>query len=234
VDSKLSNLFSDIRSESTSDHDFHNCDAEIYASSSILERAYPERFGALLVTLLLELPVAFIITGGSAQICNLIGQVKYTLLLALLPLVSAISGNVGLQASTLTTRAISHYHVTRRSYWPWLLAEVSVGFLLSVGISAIVASIAFYLSSYDIGFALTLLLSQMFSILVAGFTGCVAPLVFTLICEKDAGKWAGPLETAVQDLAGTCSMIYLSRHVLAWAVANGLSPGNQAQCDFHP
>jgi hypothetical protein len=39
---------------------------------------------------------------------QLVGPDRYTLLMAFLPLTSAISGNVGLQASSLTTRAISH------------------------------------------------------------------------------------------------------------------------------
>lgn len=39
---------------------------------------------------------------------ELVGPERYTLLMGFLPLTSAISGNVGLQASSLTTRAISH------------------------------------------------------------------------------------------------------------------------------
>ena len=87
-------------------------------------KAFPERSFALIVTLVLELPTMFLISGGSDRLCNLIGRWKYTTLISLLPICSAISGNVGLQASTLTTRAISHNQVRVENYSSWLCKEV--------------------------------------------------------------------------------------------------------------
>ena len=49
-------------------------DAEHYLRQSPLGRAYPERTLALLVTLMLELPTLFIISGGSDKLCTLIGR----------------------------------------------------------------------------------------------------------------------------------------------------------------
>ena len=49
-------------------------DAEYYLRQSPLGRAYPERTLALLVTLMLELPTLFIISGGSDKLCTLIGR----------------------------------------------------------------------------------------------------------------------------------------------------------------
>ena len=49
-------------------------DAEHYLRQSPLGRAYPERALALLVTLMLELPTLFIISGGSDKLCTLIGR----------------------------------------------------------------------------------------------------------------------------------------------------------------
>uniref|UniRef100_A0A7S4KDE9 Uncharacterized protein n=1 Tax=Odontella aurita TaxID=265563 RepID=A0A7S4KDE9_9STRA len=70
-------------------------DADNYLAMGIMERAFPERFFALVVTLLVEIPTLFIISGGSDQLCQLIGRQRYQLLIAFLPLTSAISGNVG-------------------------------------------------------------------------------------------------------------------------------------------
>lgn len=89
-----------------------------------ISQAFPERSFALIVTLVLELPTMFLISGGSDRLCNLIGRWKYTTLISLLPICSAISGNVGLQASTLTTRAISHNQVRVENYSSWLCKEV--------------------------------------------------------------------------------------------------------------
>lgn len=49
-------------------------DADHYLRQSPLGRAYPERTLALLVTLMLELPTLFIISGGSDKLCTLIGR----------------------------------------------------------------------------------------------------------------------------------------------------------------
>ena len=88
------------------------------------QRAFPERSFALIVTLIFELPTLFMISGGSDRLCHLIGRRKYTTLISLLPLIGAISGNVGLQASTLTTRAISHVQVRVDNYLAWLGKEI--------------------------------------------------------------------------------------------------------------
>eukprot|EP00434_Breviolum_minutum_P011017 symbB.v1.2.009719.t2/scaffold624.1/size179468/7 len=102
LDSEISSVFSDLRSQSDDKVD------EELAKAGPFRRAFPERTVALLVTLTVEIPVALIITGGSKELKELVGLQRYTLLMAFLPLTSAISGNVGLQASSLTTRAISH------------------------------------------------------------------------------------------------------------------------------
>lgn len=120
----LESVLSDIRSESTATRLSISNEAHEYEQHTPLERAFPERSFALIVTMIFELPTLFLISGGSDRLCVLIGRKKYTTLIALLPLISAISGNVGLQASTLTTRAISHRQVTTMNYYRWLTKEI--------------------------------------------------------------------------------------------------------------
>jgi hypothetical protein len=117
-------IFSDVRSEGTSTVQSVTNEAQEYLNSSIWHRAFPERLFALTVTLLFEIPVLLMVSGGSDRLCYLIGRTKYQLLLGFLPLSSAISGNVGLQASTLTTRAISHGQVAVENYKTWLSKEI--------------------------------------------------------------------------------------------------------------
>jgi Mg/Co/Ni transporter MgtE len=191
-------------------------DAERYLAQTMFHRAYPERSLALFVTLLLELPTLFIISGGSDQLCSLIGRRRYQLLVAFLPLTSAISGNVGLQASTLTTRAVSHLHVTKHSYCPWLLTEVGTAGYQGLGMGAVSGIFAYVASGQDFAFGITIFLAQFISILTAGFTGTLAPLIFTFLFQRDSGQWGGPLETAIQDIVGSFAMVVLSYHVLNW------------------
>jgi len=76
----------------------------------------------------------------------------------------------------------------------------------------------------DVGFAITVGFAQVFSIFVGGVTGTLGPAFFSFVCKRDAGKWAGPLETAVQDIAGTFAVVYIAQWVLIFFVQTGLSP----------
>lgn len=200
---------------------FHsNLCVSFFVSLALGFTAIPERLFALLVTMILEIPVLLMISGGSDALCMLIGRRRYQLLIGFLPLTSAISGNVGLQASTLTTRAISHLHVTPESYWHWLITEIGAALYLGGGMGFFLGSIAFAAAGMDLSFGLTIAIAQVLSILTAGCTGTLAPLIFSFIFRRDSGKWGGPLETAVQDIVGSFAMVCVSYQILLW-----LGPG---------
>ncbi|GKY91672.1 hypothetical protein MPSEU_000139100 [Mayamaea pseudoterrestris] len=214
IQSAVDSVFSGIRSDDDSVKEEINNDCVNYLNSSIIARAFPERMFALTVTLIFEIPVLLMISGGSDQLCRLIGRSRYQLLIGFLPLTSAISGNVGLQASTLTTRAISHNHVTPKSWWSWLVQEVGAACYLGLGMGLLLGTISFIASGQDYGFALTIFTAQFISVLTAGITGTFAPLLFSFIFRRDSGKWGGPLETAIQDIIGSFAMIVISYHLL--------------------
>jgi Mg/Co/Ni transporter MgtE len=200
-----------------------------YAVAGPLRRALPERYIALLVTLLVEVPVALIISGGSESLREVVGSQRYELLMAFLPLTSAISGNVGLQASTLTTRAISHGDCHRGNFRSWLCTELNTSFILAalMGLALSALSLVWTTASLqagvDVGFSLTVGISQAFSIAIAGLTGTCAPVLFSFVLGRDAGKWAGPLETAIQDIAGSFAMVYVAQALLISFIRVGLS-----------
>jgi len=224
LDDTLDSVFSSVRSISTEDFVEENCDSKKYLYSSVVARAFPERFFALLVTLLVELPTLFMISGGSDRLCFILGRTKYQLLVAFLPLTSAISGNCGLQCSTLTTRAVSHTHVTKNSYTKWLNDEIAVAFLLGTGMGAVLGTFAYVAAGNDIVFGTTIAIAQVLSILTAGLTGTLAPLIFTFIFHQDSGKWGGPLETAIQDIVGSFAMVVLSYYLLMFLGTGPVSP----------
>jgi Mg/Co/Ni transporter MgtE len=169
---------------------------------------------ALTVTLIFEIPVLLMISGGSDSLCSLVGRRRYQLLVSFLPLTSAISGNVGLQSSTLTTRAISHDHIQSQSFMTWFAAELGVAAYLGTSMGILLGLIAFVASGMDYAFGITIFIAQFISMLTAGCTGTLAPLIFTFIFKQDSGKWGGPLETAIQDIVGSFAMIVISYHVL--------------------
>mmetsp|Transcript_2492 Transcript_2492/g.4949 ORF Transcript_2492/g.4949 Transcript_2492/m.4949 type:complete len:310 (-) Transcript_2492:305-1234(-) len=226
LNSLAESVFSNIRSASTATRICTSNEAEEYELCGPLKRAFPERSFALIVTLILELPTLFLISGGSDRLCTLIGRKKYTSLIAMLPIASAISGNVGLQASTLTTRAISHGQVRVDNYAMWLRREIVAAFYLGIAIGVVVSSIAYCIGGFSFPFALSILVAQFIGILTAGFTGTLAPLLFTFIFKRDSGKWGGPLETAVQDVVGSFSMIVITYYIMLFFGPFELEPND--------
>ena len=214
LDSMVDSVFSSVRSMSTADFQAEINDCDKYSSSSVFSRASSERLLPLIVTLLIELPVLFMISGGSDRLCALIGQKRYQLLMAFLPLSTALSGNCGLQASTLSTRAISHLHVTRENYSTWLLTEVQVSGILGLAIGTIIGVMAYQMSGFDVNFAVVMCVANALGVLTSGFIGTLAPLVFTFIFHRDAGKWGGLLATSFQDIIGCFVMVSFSFHAL--------------------
>jgi len=224
IDDIMDSVFSSVRSLSTEDiqADINDCDE--YLASNVIERAFPERFFALIVTVIIEIPVLLMISGGSSKLCALVGRRKYQLLMAFLPLSSAISGNCGLQASSLATRAISHLHVTRENYWTWLGTELKVAALLGIGMGMTVGIMAYYASGFDIAFGCTIFIANFISVCTAGLTGTIAPLMFTFIFHRDSGKWGGPIETAIQDIVGSFVMVILSYKILLFLGPGDIDP----------
>ena len=208
-------VFSDIRSESEESKVAISNEAEEYGLCNAYQRAFPERSFALFVTLIFELPTLFMISGGSDRLCGLIGRKKYTTLMALLPIISAVSGNVGLQASTLTTRAVSHGQVRVDNFHGWLIKEITAAAYLGAAMGLLSAGISFFMGGWNFPFAVSIFTAQWIGIFTAGCTGTLAPLLFTFIFDRDSGKWGGPLETAVQDVVGSFAMIVVTYWIMS-------------------
>lgn len=78
----------------------------------------------------------------------------------------------------------------------------------------IIGTFAFFMGGFSIAFAIAMFTAQLVGIVTAGFTGTLAPLLFVLCFRRDAYKWAGLLETGVQDIIGSFAMIVISYKIL--------------------
>lgn len=126
----------------------------------------------------------------------------------------------------MATRAISHLHVTKENYLSWLLTELQVAAILGIGIGTVVGGIAYQASGFDFAFGFTIFFANLLSVLTAGLTGTIAPLLFTFIFHRDSGKWGGPIETAVQDIVGSFVMVIMSYRVLLWFGSPDIDPSD--------
>lgn len=90
----------------------------------------------------------------------------------------------------------------------------------------VVGAIAFQASGFDFAFGFTIFIANFISVLTAGFTGTLAPLLITFFFRRDAGKWGGPIETAIQDIVGSFVMVILSYRILQLIGSNEIDPSD--------
>jgi magnesium transporter len=178
------------------------------------------RLPALLVTLTLELMVAACFTGLIDTF------MKYPLLIAFQPVISAISGNVGLQASSANVRALALCLFGpkdfRQGVWPETKAALAVALMIG-GLTGCIAMAWSSIVSQASGgtstahgaaaFGLAIFCGMLFSVMLAGISGSAAPLLFKM-CRFDPSSLAGPLETAIQDIVGGTVLLMLSACIL--------------------
>ncbi len=156
------------------------------------------RSPAIILTLFLELVVGLVISRF-----KLILE-KHILLTAFIPVISAVSGNIGLQASTATLRGLATGYAKSSSFIQIL--KVLRREVVSAMTIAVFAGIALFLISLSwsqgmIVFALVTGLSISLSASLAGALGTLSPIIFKTF-NIDPAVTAGPFETAVQDIVG--------------------------------
>lgn len=178
--------------------------------SLTLFSAFSGRMVMLSITLLLEIPIVFMICGGSDRICEVFGRSRYQLFVGILPICTAVSGNVGLQASDFMIRAIAQEQIDRKSYATWILREIGASAHLGLAMGALVGALSILIDGFHLPFVLTIAAAQFFSILWAGLTGCLMPLILSAISTEGVKSWNSALVTAVQDLFGSAFMVVVA------------------------
>lgn len=135
-------------------------------------------------------------------------------LLRYLPIIVGLSGNVGVQSSTILVRAFATGELTREDDSSVLRAETLVGFLIGIICGLAVMSVAALTESvpspWHFGFAIGLAVSV--AVTWASVLGCVVPIG----CQRlgiDPAIVAGPFLITLSDISGT--MIFVG---IAWTL----------------
>ena len=169
-------------------------------------------------------------SGGSDRLCVLLGRDHQKLLIAFIPLIAGISGTLSSQASSLTTRAISHGHVTTsKTFRDWMVSEIKVAALVGFGLGVSIGILGLLCTSSDntgknVAFALTIGSCQFISSCCAGFTGTIAPLFTYSLFRRSARHVGGFLERSAQDVVATFLTIIFS-YVLLVSVVSPVNEG---------
>jgi len=139
---------------------------------------------------------------------------KVILLTSFMPIISAISGNTGLQASAMTVRGLALGTVNpsrwaaavKRSMLTSLIIGTTCGILIGV-VGAVWYGKAM--------FGIVVGLSMCISINISAFIGTSTPL-FMQKLGFDPAITVGPFETAFQDVIGITVFLTLSTLALSW------------------
>ena len=217
----------------------HNKDDPTHAAVLLRKKATCARscgrLPALIATLGIELIVAFVI----AQYASTDIFRRYPLLLSFQPVVSALSGNIGLQSSSIHTRELAlgllRFDRVHGNFCASLRKELKSSFLLSVFVALMLGTISFlwyaplWCQLFDDNgcdivhqnhtmrgaavFGCAVLIGQLLSGMLSSVAGSTAPVLFSWF-GVDPTSAAGPMETAIQDVVGGTLLLAFSAFIL--------------------
>jgi len=226
------------REKSTSLNNTHiledkDSDAYKMRNESSFKRAL-KRIFALFLTFIIEMVVAFVISNYTNTFN------KYPLLISFQPVISAVSGNVGLQSSSINVRGIEtkHSELNCKSVGREVLAGLWLAMFtcLLVGITA---GAWYTIANQDIYdgaiFGIAIGVGQFCASLAAAASGSFAPILFKRWFKCDPTTMAGPMETAFQDVIGGTLLLVFSSWLLSsfGHIGNNCWGGNWTMCGEH-
>jgi magnesium transporter len=143
----------------------------------------------------------------------LLGQV--IVLAAFMPLIAAMGGNVGSQASTVLVRALALREQDFSDRWRLLFHEVSVGMTLGTFYGTLMGGIAYLLYGQEFGLAFSLVVGfgMLVSMTIATAMGVMVPLTLVRF-GIDPATATGPLITTTTDLISVTSYFLLALWLL--------------------
>ncbi len=178
-----------------------------------LERKTPAQIAWLrmpwiMATLFIELLAGAVIHAFDATLT------KFILLASFMPIISAISGNTGLQSAAIIIRGLSSGQV-QLAHWRHAVArQVATTMILGGACALVLAVIATFWAKQPV-FGLVVFLGMFLAVNIAGIVGTVVPLL-SKRAGFDPALTAGPFETAFQDVVGISIFLSLASVLLRW------------------
>ncbi|MEQ8239243.1 MAG: magnesium transporter [Cyclobacteriaceae bacterium] len=133
---------------------------------------------------------------------------KVTVLAVFLPVVAGQSGNTGSQALAVTMRGLALREFQPSQWWKVARKEVVVGFVNGIAVAFTTSIIVFFWAS-SFGLALVIGSSMVLSMVIAGFSGAVVPIVLKVF-GQDPAQSSSIVLTTVTDIMGFLSFLGLT------------------------
>ncbi len=133
---------------------------------------------------------------------------KYTALAVLLPVVAGQSGNAGMQALAVTMRGLALREI-RPKHWPRLIVkEAGVGILNGVAV-ALTTMLGVFLWSQSYGLTIVIGLAMVMSMLIAGLSGALVPVILKAL-RQDPATSSSIVLTTFTDCGGFLAFLGLA------------------------
>lgn len=182
-------------------------DAEELASKSPFQIAWL-RLPWVLITLGIQFLAGVVINYYDETLA------KVLLLTSFMPIISAISGNTGLQASAMTVRALSTGGISLSRWTEPVKRSLQISLIIGTICGVIIGLIgAFWFGK--VIFGLVVGISMCISINISAFVGTTTPLLSKRL-GFDPAITVGPFETAFQDVVGITVFLTLATLSLKW------------------
>lgn len=133
---------------------------------------------------------------------------KITVLAVFLPVVAGQSGNTGSQALAVTMRGLALREIRGRHWLRVARKEITVGFVNGVAV-ALTTSVVVYLWEASLGLAAVIAVAMIISMVVAGFSGAVIPIILKAI-GQDPAQSSSIILTTVTDVVGFIDFLGLA------------------------
>lgn len=172
-----------------------------------LEKRSPTRIALMrlpwiMATMFIELIAGLVIHFFDMTIARVI------LLASFMPIISAISGNTGLQSATIIVRGLSTGHVQVTRWQHAVLRQLKTTLLLgaATGVTLGIIGAIWYGKA---AFGLVIFIGMFMAVNIAGVVGTVVPLISKSM-GFDPALTSGPFETAFQDVVGISIFLSLA------------------------
>lgn len=155
----------------------------------------------------INLATAFLAASIVGIFEDVIAQV--TVLAVFLPVVAGQSGNTGSQALAVTIRGLALREIQASQWWKISRKEVMVGFINGIAV-ALTTSVISYFWASSFGIALVIGTSMVLSMVIAGFSGAVIPIILKSF-GQDPAQSSSIILTTVTDVMGFLSFLGLAQ-----------------------
>lgn len=178
-----------------------------------MERRSPVQVARLRLPWLLGTMAIELVAGKLIEHFNYV-LVIIPLLASFMPVISAISGNVGLQAAAIIVRGLDTGHVSTSGMGRAIRKEVITAFIMSLFCGLVLGGVGAIWSRHAT-FGLVIGGAMTCSMLTASIMGTVIPMVSKRM-GFDPATTAGPFETAFQDVIGFAVFLWLASMLLPY------------------